>query len=81
MKEREIFKTIIDNSIKENEMFIFNMIIASMISYDNNITEEEIKENCRLIDVMIESIEEYTDNKRLQDVKGKLIEYNKKYKE
>jgi hypothetical protein len=78
-KEKELFKKIIDESIAENNMSTFYMLFVSLISYDNNMEESEIKENCRLIDILINLLNDYPNNKELQKNRRQLIEYNKIY--
>jgi len=55
------------------------MFFVSLISYDNNLTKDEIKRNCKILDKLIKVLSDYIDNKELQDIKEKAIKYNEKY--
>lgn len=75
---KKAFKEIIDDAVL-NGMTTLYMVFVSLISYDNNRTKDEIKQNCETINTLIEVLENYPNNKELQDIKEKLINYNKKY--
>lgn len=77
MKER--FKEIINKSLEENDMSVFNMFVASLISAHSNATDEEIEKNCKLIGFLINVLNAYPNNDKLQKNRQQLIEYNKMY--
>lgn len=79
MEERELFKEIINKSLETNDMFLFNMFVASLISADNNQTDEEVKKNCKSIETLIDILGDYPDNEKFQKNRQQLIDYNKMY--
>jgi len=76
---KKAFKEIVDDAVL-NGMTTLYMVFVSLISYDNNLTEDEIKRNCGILDELIEILSYYPNNKELQDIKEKAIKYNEKYK-
>lgn len=79
MEERELFKNVIDQSLKMNDMVIFCILVASLITADNNVTEKEIKKNCKSIQILIDILNDYPSNDELQKTRQQLIQYNKIY--
>lgn len=79
MRERELFKKIIDKSLKTNDMAVFNMMVVALISSHNNVTKEEIKKNCKSIDILIDILNDYPDVDKLRKNREQLMEYNEMY--
>lgn len=79
MEERELFKKIIDKSLETSDMNVFNMIVVSLISSDNNVTTEEIRKNCKSIQILIDILNDYPNIDRLQKNRKQLIQYNNMY--
>jgi hypothetical protein len=75
--KKEFFKNIIDKCLSNNDFTLFYILCAELVSADNNINEGCIKENCKLIDVLIDVLSEYKNFSNLQNMRNKLIEYNK----
>jgi len=79
MKTNEdFFKELVDCAVKEDMAILYSTFI-SLISYDNNRTNEDIQNNCELLKSLINVLDNYPDNEKLQDIKDKAIHYNKKY--
>lgn len=79
MEERELFKNLINKSLQDDDMSVFNFVVGSLISADNNVTEEEIKKNCKSIQILIDVLSNYPENDKLHKNKQQLIQYNNMY--
>jgi len=76
---KKFFTDMIEDTISNNNINLMYMVFISLISYDNNRTKEDIKNNCELLIDLISALENYPDDFKLQDIKEKAIKYNKKY--
>lgn len=70
--KKEKFEQLIKRAIKDNNMEVLYMLVATLISADNNLTEEELTENCKDINILVEVLENYKD---LQEIREMLIDY------
>jgi hypothetical protein len=70
--EQKMFEKLVEKASKENNMEILYLLVMTLITADNNLTEEELTENCRQIDMLIEILENYKD---LQEIRDMLIDY------
>lgn len=77
--EEKFFRNLINNCLKENSMTLFNILIVSLISAENNNSDLEILQNCEFIEKIINILSEYPNNKQLQEIRPNLTDYNKKY--
>jgi len=75
---KKFIKDMVEDA-KLNDMSTMYMFFVSLISYDNNLTNDEIKRNCEILNELIKVLSDYSDNKELQDIKEKAIKYNEKY--
>lgn len=48
-----------------NDMSPFYMTSAFLISYENNKTEFQIEENCKLIIILVDVLDDYPENSDL----------------
>lgn len=75
----ELFQDIINKSLEIDDMSVFNMMVVSLISSYNNVTEEEIEKNCNSIEILIEVLSKYSYNNKLQKNRQQLIAYYDMY--
>lgn len=62
-----------------NGMSTMYIFFVSLISYDNNRTKGQIKQNCEILKELIEVLSDYPNNKELQIIKQQAIQYNEQY--
>jgi len=74
-REKELYRTFIDKCLQEDDMALMYLLSTSLVSADNNMNKIEIQANFNQIDILILTLEEYEDNKELQDIKENLISY------
>lgn len=72
----KFFTEMIEDALKNDNMMVVNTFFISFISADNNITDEQIKENCESLIELTKVLENYPDNENLQNLKEKVIKYN-----
>jgi ribosomal protein L1 len=75
----KFFTEMIEDALKNDNMMVVNMVFVSFISANNNITDEQIKENCESLIELVKVLKNYPDNEKLQNLKEKAIKYNEKY--
>lgn len=74
----EFFKVVVEHALEEDMTILYRTFI-SLISADNNRKAEDIKTNCELLQGLINVLNEYQDNEKLQDIRNKAIQYNELY--
>lgn len=72
MDNKETFEQLLKEATKENNMEILYMLVMSLITLNNNLTQEELVENLKHIEMLIRAMEDYKD---LQNLREKLINY------
>ena len=72
MDNKKTFEQLLKEATKENNMEILYMLVISLITSNNNLTQEELDENLKNIDMLIEIMKEYEE---LQNLRQKLINY------
>jgi ribosomal protein L1 len=75
----KFFTEMIEDALKNDNMMVVNMVFVSFICANNNITDEQIKENCESLIELVKVLKNYPDNEKLQNLKEKAIKYNEKY--